>query len=280
MSETQELFDTPDTFEAFSHENGGLYWWQSDLQTLFGYKGNKSFGKAVGRAIQAMNALSVSVTDNVRHVERVTEDGRIESDCKLSRFACYLVAMNADPRKKEVAFAQAYFASLATAVAAGYEIKTEGVERILIRDEITGREKELSGTAKMAGVANYALFQNAGYLGLYNTNIKQLKVLKGVPATRTLLDFMGTEELAANLFRVTQTESQVRIGAAYGQHALEHTARRVGSQVRKAIDDIGGTMPEDLPAAGDIRSVRKGLKATQRALKKVDTKKKQLPPGD
>ena len=281
MSEEQELFDTPDTFEGFSHDNGEPFWWKSDLQTLLGYKGSDSFEKPVGRAIQAMNALSVSVTDNVRYEKRVAEDGGgHRNDCKLSRFACYLVAMNADPRKKEVALAQAYFATLATTVATGYEIETAGVERVLIRDEITGREKELSGTAKTAGVTSYALFRNAGYLGLYNTNMGRLRVLKGVPTKRTLLDFMGKEELASNLFRITQTEAQVRIEGAHGQAALENTARRVGGQVRKVIKDIGGTMPEDLPPAGDIRDIRKGLKATQRALKKVDKNKKQLPPGD
>lgn len=279
MSEDQELFDTPDTFEALSQEDGEPFWWQSDLQVLLGYRGNKSFEKAVGRAIQAMNALGVSVADNVRYTKRDSGEGSLRNDCELSRFACYLVAMNADPRKKEVALAQAYFATLATAVA-DYEIETEGVERVLIRDEITGREKELSGTAKTAGIVNYAFFRNAGYLGLYNMPIRTLKSLKGVPVKRTVLDFMGKEELAANLFRVTQTEAQVRIEGAYGQAALERTARRVGGQVRKAIEDIGGTMPEDLPPAGDIRDVRKGLKATQRALKKVDKSRKPLPPGD
>ena len=280
MSEEQDLFDTPDTFEGLSHENGDPFWWQSDLQTLFGYKGSQSFGKAVGRAIQAMNALGVSVTDNVRHDKRATDDGVDVSDCRLSRFACFLVAMNADPRKKEVAHVQAYFATLATAVAAGYEIETEGVQRVLIRDEITGREKELSGTAKTAGIVSYPLFQNAGYLGLYNMHMRSLKLLKGVPVKRTLLDFMGTEELAANLFRVTQTEAQVRLKGAYGQRELEKTAHRVGGQVRKAIEEIGGTMPEELAAAGDIKNIKKGLKAAQRALRKVDKNRKQLPPGD
>lgn len=273
MSNDQELFDTPDAFEALGQENGEPFWWQSDLQTLLGYRGNRSFGKAVGRAIQAMNALAVPVTDNVRHTERVLDDGTVRTDCQLSRFACYLVAMNADPRKNEVALAQAYFATLATAVA-DYEIEVEGVERVLIRDEITGREKELSGTAKLAGVVNYAFFQSAGYLGLYNMPIRRLKSLKGVPERRTVLDFMGKEELAANLFRITQTDAQVRRGGTYGQTALENTARRVGGQVRKAIKDIGGTMPEDLPPAGDIRQVKKGLKQTQRALKKVDKNRK------
>ena len=277
MSDDQELFDTPDTFEGLGQENGDPFWWQSDLQGLLGYKGERTFALAVSRALQAMIALGVPAQDHFRHERRLTEAGA-ENDCKLSRFACYLTAMNADPKKPEVARVQAYFATLAD-VARKYIEGTEGIERVLTRDEISDQENALSAAAQTAGVQHYLFFRNAGYRGLYNMNLTELKRLKGVPSSRTALDFMGKEELAANLFRITQTEAQIRSEAVFGQEQLEGTARRVGRQVREAIEDIGGTMPENLPLAGDIREVKKHLKQAGRELKKVPTRKN-LPPGE
>ena len=278
MSDDSDLFDTPDTFEGMSHDNGEPYWWQSDLQVLLGYKDARSFKNAAGRAIQAMNQLGVPIQDNFHHVNRDTDGGGRADDCKLSRFACYLTAMNADPKKPEVARAQAYFATLAE-VARQYIQETEGVERVLVRGEISDQESTLASTAKTAGIQQYPFFQNAGYRGLYNMNLKAIKGLKGVPEKRSVLDFMGREELAANLFRITQTEAQIRSENAYGQRALESTAQRVGKKVREAIEEIGGTMPEHLNVAEDIREVKKGLKKAQCALQDVD-KQKRLSRGD
>jgi DNA-damage-inducible protein D len=267
--------DGPDDFEACGHDNGHRYWWESDLRQLLGYgAGGGGWEKAVGRAIAACTALAIPVQENFEHTTREL-DGDPISDCKLSRFACYLIAMNGDPRKPEVARAQAYFASFAEA-ARQMALHVDGVERVVVRDEMIDREKSLSSVAKGAGVSDYALFQNAGYRGLYNMNLSQLKRMKGVQNDRSLLDFMGKEELAANLFRITQTEAKIRKENVRGQYHLERTAESVGSHVRNTIEQIGGTMPERLPPAEDLKSVKSGLKKTARELKKLD--KKKLPP--
>jgi DNA-damage-inducible protein D len=262
-------------FESFGHDNGFRFWWQSDLMRLLGYQTAESFRKAVGKAISACTTLGISVPENFVHAKR-ERDGVASEDCKLSRFACYLTAMNGDPRKPEVARAQAYFATFAEATRQ-YLLRAENVERVAIRDELSDRGKALVSAANAAGVADYALFQNKGYRGLYNMNLRELKALKGVhDKDKSLLDFMGKEELAANLFRVTQTEAKIKKENVRGQYALETTAFSVGREVRETIKKIGGTMPEDLPPAEDIATVRSGLKRTHRELKKVD--KKKLPP--
>lgn len=269
MDEDEELYDTPHLFEGMSQENGEPFWWQSDLQELLGYKTSKSFDNAVGRAMQALTALGVSVPDNFRHAKRETGDGKLVDDCKLSRFACYLTALNGDTKKPEVARAQAYFATLAE-IARQYHLQAEKVERVLIRDEISEQNDALAGTAKAAGVQNYAYFQSAGYRGLYNMTLPQLKKLKGVPKKKTVLDFMGREELAANLFRITQTEAKIRNDGVQGQKPLERTAEGVGKQVRKAIRDIGGTMPERLAPEDDISKAKSEIRKVGREFKKLD----------
>lgn len=265
-----------DDFEVFGHDNGHRFWWESDLRRLLGYDQGKGWDKASGRAIAACTALGIPVQENFEHTTRDIDDEPV-SDCKLSRFACYLIAMNGDPRKPEVARAQAYFASFAEA-ARQMSLQLDGVERVVVRDEMVDREKSLSSVAAGAGVVQYSLFQNAGYRGLYNMNLSQLKALKGVASDRSLLDFMGKEELAANLFRITQTEAKIRKDKVRGQHNLESTAENVGKHVRNTIREIGGTMPERLPPAQDLKAVKSGLKQTHRELKKLD-KKRQLPKG-
>jgi DNA-damage-inducible protein D len=260
-------------FEALGCENGHRYWWQSDLRRLLGYASSDGLDKAVGRAMAACTALGISVPENFEHCRRTREDGSSFPDVKLSRFACYLIAMNANPRKEEVAQAQAYFAGLAE-IARQYIEKVEHVDRVLMRDEMADREMSLARTARAGGVDDYALFQNAGYRGLYNLNLNALKKRKGIPAGRTLLDFMGKEELAANLFRITQTESKIKKEEVRGQRNLEATAHSVGQQVRSTIRKIGGTMPEHLPASEDIKKVKSGMKKAHREIQKVDKPKR------
>jgi DNA-damage-inducible protein D len=142
----------------------------------------------------------------------------VSSDFKLTRFACYLVAMNGDTAKLQVAAAQAYFASMADVVRQIIQ-KVENVERVQIRDEITHRDRSLGGVAKTAGVIaeRYGLFQNAGYRGMYNMDYSRLREFKGVDSSRSLLDFMGKQELAANLFRITETEARIKRDSVRGQ---------------------------------------------------------------
>lgn len=265
-----------ENFEAFGQSNGGRYWFARDLMQMLGYESFAAFKGVVNRAIATCATLGIPIENNFIPVQREI-DAQSFDDYKLSRFACYLAAMNGDVKKPQVAAAQAYFASVAEAVRQ-YIQSAENVERVLIREELSDREKSLSGVAREAGVVNYAWFQNAGYRGLYNMDYNLLKRLKGVPDERSLLDFMGKEELAANLFRITQTEAKLRNGGISGQFPAAVVAERVGRKVRQTMREISGTAPESLAIAEDIRIVKSGLKKTHREFGKLDKRhQKRLP---
>lgn len=275
-----ELYDfdkNGNSFEASGFSNGSKYWYASSLMTLLGYQSLETFKKTINKAIGACMAIGINVTDNFKQ-ERREIGGEMQDDYRLSRFACFLTAMNGDPRKPQIAAAQAYFVSLAEAFQ-DYIKQADSVERVLIRDEISDREKSLSGTAFQAGVVRYDLFQNAGYRGLYNMDLGNLKRRKGVGLDRSLLDFMGKDELAANLFRITQTEARIRNERISGQKPLEQTAEHVGQKVRKTMIELSGTYPEDLAPSQDIKLVKSHLKKTHKQFGKLDGKKtaKKLP---
>ncbi len=258
-------------FEALSKTNGFRFWWASELAVTLGYEGLNNFRKAVERAMIALTSLNIPVFDNILQEQREV-DGKTIVDYRLSRFACYLAAMNGDPKKPQVALAQAYFVQWAEACRLYLE-EADGVERVAIRGEISEHERTLSGTAKRAGVVDYRLFQNSGYRGLYNMDLWQVRRRKGVPQGRSPLDFMGKTELAANLFRVTQTDEKIRAAHIRGQPALERTAEDVGRKVRRTMVEISGKRPEDLPPAEDIKEVHKKLKSTHREIRKLDGSK-------
>ena len=274
MNNTPNVFhfdEGKDNFETFSKENGSTYWWSTDLMSFLGYESQLSYDHAVSKAMTTCNTLKISVVGNFDQVIRDI-DGKKFNDFKLSRFACYLIVMNGDPKKEQVAKAQAYFATIAGAVQNLID-ETRNVERLLVRDEISERETSLSGVAMKAGVTEYGFFQNAGYRGMYNKNIGQLKAIRNIEKG-SLLDFMGKDELAANLFRITQTELKIKTTNVRGQNALEATAENVGQQVRKSMIAISGVRPEDMPPAEDIKQVRKKLKDKSKTLKNMDNKKK------
>lgn len=270
MSQLALYFDAEgELFEQRSFSNGGRYWYARDFMQMLGYDTYTSFRNAINRAVGTCTTLGIPVEENFLQVQRAI-DGETCQDFKLSRFACYLVAMNGDIRKPQVAAAQAYFAGIAEAAQRFIESAQE-VERLGIREEITDRERGLSGVAKQAGVEVYAFFQNAGYRGMYNMDMARLKELKGLPnPSRTLLDFMGKRELAGNLFRLTETEATLKSQGTRGQAAAEVVAHRVGQRVRKEMIASDGTRPEDLPLERDIKEVRKELKQTARTLKRLD----------
>jgi len=255
-------------FENSSHANGKTTWFARDLMDMLGYESWDSFKTIINRATSACVALDINVIDNFEQVERVIDENKVK-DFKLTRFACYLVAMNGDPKKENVARAQVYFIAIAETFR-NYLIESENFERVLIREEVSEREKSLSGVAYQHGVTNYAFFQNSGYRGMYNMNLNQLRQLKGINIKRSPLDFMGKDELAANLFRVTQTELKIKQDGRRGQSYLESLAEQVGKQVRKAMLDISGTPPEELPLSEDVNAVKKNLKATHKKLKEID----------
>lgn len=256
-------------FNDLSNENGFTFWYASQYMEMLGYETYSSFKKAINRAITTCMTLEVDMFENFQQVRREIQ-GKVETDYKLSRFACYLVAMNADGKKLKVAQAQAFFAASAETIRR-YVDSNEDVERVLIRDEISTHEKTLSNVAGAAGVTDYALFQNAGYRGMYNMNLNQLKNYKGLEKKkRSLLDFMGKDELAANLFRLTQTELKLKNDEIKGQYDAEKTAEKVGKKVRKTMLEISGSKPEDMELAEDIKKVKTSLKQTHRGLNKLD----------
>jgi DNA-damage-inducible protein D len=250
-------------FEDMGVENGIRTWTEPCLQASLGYAEGGSFRKAIGRAMQACISLGIPTEENF-----ILKD----SEYKLTRFACYLIAMNADAKKPQVASAQVYFAALAEGFKNALD-HADGIERIAIRDEMTGGMKSLQGTAKAHGVVDYALFQNAGYRGMYNMNLGQLKQIKGLPTGEVLLDRMGKEELAGNLFRITQTEAAIKAKGLIGQGPLEHAAKSVGSEVRKMMIKNSGVAPESLRLSPPLKDVKKAIKTTSKRFQELDGKK-------
>jgi DNA-damage-inducible protein D len=267
-----------DNFEGHAIDNGTICWYASDLAQMLGYQSLASFSKAINRAISACTALNIPVMENFQQVRRTVEGVTID-DYKLSRFACYLATMNGSTSKPQVAAAQAYFYTLAESFRQYFQA-AEGVERVIIRDEISEREKSLSGVAKFAGVETYAFFQSAGYRGMYNMTLAQLRQRRRLPANKTPLDFMGKTELAGNLFRITQTEERIKNEGVRGQRNLENTALHVGKKVRATMIELSGTPPELLPVNEDIKDVRKGLHTTQKEFNRLDSgpKRRRLKP--
>jgi DNA-damage-inducible protein D len=257
------------SFETYAQSNGFTFWLASQLLECLGYTTMAPILKAVNNAMAACASLSISIPENFQE----TNHAELGRDWKLSRFACYLTVMNGDPRNPRIAAAQAYFVTMAEAFRQHVQ-EAENVERVLIRSEVSEREKALSGTAFKQGVINYAFFQNAGYRGMYNLDLTQIRARKGVPPGRSPLDFMGKSELAANLFRITQTDEKIQNDNVRGQSQLERTASEVGHTVRKTMIQISGTPPEKLPPAGDVKDVQRGLKRTQKEYEKLDAPKK------
>lgn len=266
------------SFDDLGQENGFRFWYARDLMSLLEYSDYSSFKRVINKATQVCLTLDIEVKENFEQVTRNIE-GKDLSDYKLSKFACYLVAMNGDVKKIGVARAQTYFITLTEAFKR-YIKEADQVERISIRGEISEREKSLSSIAQEAGVYNYAFFQNKGYLGLYNMSIKQLKARKSVPESKSMLDFMGKEELAANLFRITQTEAKIRNENIKGQDKLEDTAFVVGRTVRQTMETISGTKPEDLPISSDIKEIKSKIKSTHKEFVKIENQKKKRIPAD
>jgi DNA-damage-inducible protein D len=271
------VFDAKgDTFESHGNENGFTFWYARTLMAMLGYDVFDTFERAINKAIRACSTLNIPLVDAIQPIQREIGGGVVR-DYKLSRFGCYLVAINGDVRKTQVASAQAYFVTLADAFRQ-YLQHGDNVERLLIREDITVHDRSLASVASQAGVENFAFFQSAGYRGLYNMTLAQLRDHRGIDRARSPLDFMGGEELAANLFRITQTEAKIRNEGVRGQRGLEAAARTVGEKVRKTMLELGGTAPERLAPAEDIKTVKKGLKGAHRQFERIGRPRKTLPP--
>jgi DNA-damage-inducible protein D len=261
--------NTP-TFEDSFHQNGEIFWYASEFMKSLGYAEYSPAMKPIQKAFQVCMSTNIVTAENLREEIREVGGKKIK-DYKLSRFACYLIAMNSDVKKPQVAKAQAYFAAF-TAYIHEYIKSQEDIERVSLRTEVSDHEKMLASTAKHAGIENYAYFTNRGYMGLYNMSINQIRDLKGLPDKEPLFDYMGAEELGANIFRITQTEAKIKRENIRGQGPLEAAAQQVGREVREAIKNMGGTMPENLPPSENIKHIKSDLKKTNREFKKSDKK--------
>jgi DNA-damage-inducible protein D len=262
----------PPAFELLAQQNGFRFWFASDLAKALGYQSTEPLQKALNKALAVCMMLNIDVAENFASIA----PGKAP-EYKLSRFACYLTVMNADTRNPLVARAQVFFASLANAFWEAMAQHDE-VDRLHVRGEISQHEKSLAGVAHKSGIQDYARFQNAGYVDMYNMPIWKLKSYKRFQGEGSLLDRMGRDELAANLFRLTQTEAKIRNDGIQGQQNLETAAETVGRIVRNTVLQISGQAPENLPLSPPISDTRKSIKATQRAFKKLDKPKTSTPP--
>ena len=206
------------------------------------------------------------VDNHFRHVTKMVKIGsntmREVTDYKLDRYACYLIAQNGDSRKSQIALAQTYFA-IQTRQQELFEQLPDKEKRLFIRGEVSGQNKRLFKTARRAGVTQFGLFNDAGYKGLYGMPLSEVERKKGVKKGE-LLDRSGAAELAANLFRITQTDAKLAKENIQGQTAASHTHFMVGGKVRQTIKDIGGVLPEELPPEKHGREIKREVKKEAR----------------
>lgn len=261
------------TFEDFKNQNGITFWWATDIMIMLGYKEMKSFQKVLDRATKAFVSLNIPHYENIIATQRTIKNDTFQ-DFKLSRFACYIAVMNGDAKKIEVASAQVYFAQQTRKFELFIESQND-LDRLLIRDELTEGNKSLASIGKQAGGLNfdYAKFQNAGYLGMYNMPSWKLEKKRGVKKG-SLMDYMGRTELAANLFRVTQTEERIKNKNITGQANLEATHFQVGREVRNIVEENVGKTPENLIQEKQLSDVKKEIKKGHKKMLNEDNKKK------
>ena len=254
------FFDKDESiFENIKHilEDGTEYWNARELQHVLEYTDWRNFLKVIEKAKTACENSGIFVEDHFVDVNKMVEIGsgaeRVIEDIQLSRYACYLIVQNGDPRKEVIAIGQTYFAvkTRQQEIIENYDVLTEEQKRLAIRNEIVAHNKALAEAAKQAGITEpveYAIFQNWGYKGLYGgMDMRAIHQHKGLKKSQKILDHMGSTELAANLFRATQTEEKLRRDNIQGKAEANRTHYEVGAKVRQTIKELGGTMPEDLP---------------------------------
>ncbi|MEG1255051.1 DNA damage-inducible protein D [Clostridium sp.] len=262
------------TFEKIKHINdyGQEFWYGRELAEVIEYTKWVNFKKVIDKSKDACKNSDMDISDHFADVGKMVELGsgseRQIEDIMLSRYACYLIVQNADSRKKVVALGQTYFAvqTRKQELAEDFEKLSEERKRLAIRNELKDHNKRLVDAAKDAGVETnleYAIFQNYGYMGLYGgLKAKDIHSKKGLKKSQQILDHMGSTELAANLFRATQTEEKIRRDNIKGKENANNTHYEVGSKVRMTIEELGGTMPEELPTP------EKSVKAIEKEEKK------------
>jgi len=265
-------------FEAIKRTNefDQDFWPSRDLARLIGYNDYRNFSDVIARAKVACKNSGHEPSDHFGDVTDMIPIGkggrRAVPAVELSRYACYLVIQNADPEKKLIAAGQTYFAvQTRRQELADQDQAVEDQQRLVIRSKMREHNLRLADAAKSAGVTepwDYAIFQNHGYQGLYGgLGVREIHKRKGLGNSQEILDHMGSTELAANLFRATQTEQKLRREGITGKANANRTHLEIGKIVRETIKRIGGTMPEDLPSVPSLKMLeakeRKAAKALE-----------------
>jgi len=264
-------------FESIMHisEDGEEYWYARELQKALEYSKWSNFVKVIEKAKTACKNAANDVELHFADVGKMVEIGvsvREIEDMKLTRYACYLIVQNGDPRKEVIALGQTYFAvkTREQELSENFEQLSENQKRLAIRNEMKEHNKSLAEAAQNAGILTskeYAVFQNKGYQGLYGgLGAKEIHERKGLKPSQKILDHMGSTELAANLFRATQTDEKLRRDNIQGKAAANQAHYEVGAKVRQTIKELGGTMPEDLPTP------EKSIKQVEKELAKLPKK--------
>lgn len=261
------------TFESIKHINdyGQEFWYARELQIALEYKQWRRFCGVIDKAKEACKNSGYTISDHFADIGKMVDIGssahREIQDFELSRYACYLIVMNGDSSKEIIALGQTYFAvkTRQQELIENFDDLTEDKKRLAIRGEMITHNKSLAEAAKMAGISDsrdYAIFQNCGYQGLYGgLGVKEIHKRKGLKKSQKILDHMGSTELAANLFRATQTDEKLRREQIQGKKEANQTHYEVGKKVRQTIQELGGTMPEDLPTpTKSIKQIEKEQK--------------------
>ena len=272
-SNADNTYQSP--FESIKQidDDGNEYWYARDLQEILEYSEWRNFSKIIEKAKSACETSGHAVQSEFVDVNKLVDVGanlqRSIQDIVLSRYACYLIAMNGDPRKEVIALAQTYFA-VKTHEQEQLELQKEDSLRLQIRQDIKEHNISLAEAANQAGIKepkDYAIFQNEGYKGLYGgLGVKQIHAKKGLKKSQKILDHMGSTELAANLFRSTQTDEKLRREGIKGKENANKIHHDVGAKVRQTIKELGGTMPEDLETP--TKSIQQIRKESKKALSK------------
>ena len=237
-------------------EDGTEFWSARELASVLDYSKWENFSKVIKRAMIACNNSGHSVENDFPEVRKIVDAGISSKpilDYELSRYACYLIVQNGDPRKEVIALGQTYFAiqTYRQEVADHFNELDEDNRRLVIRGDIKQWNQMLAETAHNAGVITneeFAIFQNAGYMGLYGgLGVDDIHKRKELEVGQKILDYMGSTELIANVFRISQTEEKLRKDQVKGAEIATDVHYNVGKEVRTAIEKIGGTMPEDMP---------------------------------
>ena len=271
MNEIKEY--TEKLFEDIKHidENGNEYWLARELQQVLEYKEWRKFNNVVNKAIITCNNSKVRIEEHFVQVDKMIimpkNASKIIRDYKLSRYACYLIVQNSDPRKEVVALGQTYFAVQTRKqelMEKEYNSLTEDEKRIYRRNQVKKGNYNLNKTAVNSGVKNLARFHNVGYKGLYNgETANDIAKRKGLRYREDILDNMGSEELADNIFRIAQTDAKLKRDKVDNEYTANSVHYEVGKEVRDSIKRLDGTMPENLPLP------EKSIKELEKEIKKI-----------